>query len=97
MQRTNIYLSDGQLDALRRLGEQRGTPVAELVRQAVDRWIQDQGVRVVPGDEWQRRFDALLTRRKRVAARTKPPDAAVERDVARAVREVRRSRPARRP
>jgi Arc/MetJ-type ribon-helix-helix transcriptional regulator len=96
MRRTNIYLDDHQLDGLRRLAERRGRPVAELVREALDAWLDSQGVRAVPEDEWQRRFDDLLARR-RGRARTRPvkPET-VERDVLTAVREVRRARAARR-
>lgn len=96
MQRTNIYLSEPQLDSLRRLGEQRGMPVAELVREAVDAWLQAQGVRTIDGDEWSKRFDALLVRRRGTASRAAGSEEGVERDVALAVREVRRARAARR-
>jgi Ribbon-helix-helix protein, copG family len=96
MQRTNIYLSDEQLAALRAVASDRDVPVAVLVRQAVDAWLESEGLRVLPEDEWQRRFDALLRRRDEVAARVDVSEEDVERDVMEAVREVRRARAARR-
>jgi hypothetical protein len=94
MKRTNIYLSEDQLTTLQALGAQRGQPVAELVRQAVDQWLESQGVRVLAEDQWVQRFDALLARRR--AGRRRPPSrAVVDREVAAAVREVRRARTAR--
>jgi ribbon-helix-helix CopG family protein len=96
MQRTNIYLSEEQLEALRRVGESRDVPVASLVREAVDEWLDKQGVRAVPEDEWRRRFEALLRRRDRIAKERGFKKEDVERDVMAAVREVRRARSARR-
>lgn len=92
MIRTNIYLDEEQLGALRALSESRGEPVAALVRQAVDGWLAENGVRPIPADEWERRFDDLLSRRARVARRVKPAPARVERDVSAAVAEVRSAR-----
>lgn len=96
MRRTNIYLPDQQLDLLRRVSENRGRPVAELVRDAVDSWLAAQGIRAIPPDEWQARFDALLDRRGKIAERGGFSEEAVVRDVNAAVREVRRTRTARR-
>ena len=96
MQRTNIYLSDEQLAALKSLAAERDVPVAGLVRQAVDSWLDAQGVRVLGEDEWQRRFDALLDRRRRLAEEIDVSPEAVERDVLAAVKEVRRTHAARR-
>lgn len=96
MKRTNIYLDDEQLELLRGLGERRGEPVASLVREAVDAWLEAQGARRLPEDEWERRFDALLERRRRIAEEGGFDEAEVERDVMQAVREVRRARAARR-
>lgn len=67
VQRTNVYLEDQQLAMLRQLGAQRGEPVAGLVREAVDEWLERRGVRPVNEDEWQRRFTALLDRRAAIA------------------------------
>lgn len=92
----NIYLSEEQLATLQSLGDQRGVPMSELVRQAIDEWLRSQGVRVLEEDEWARRFDSLLARRRKVARGRSPSPAAVDQDVAAAVREVRRARAARR-
>jgi hypothetical protein len=96
MKRTNVYLSEDQLDALRRVGAARGAAVAELVREAIDDWLQANGVRRVSPSDWQRRFDDLLARRSRTAREGDFEAAAVERDVMQAVREAREARAARR-
>jgi predicted DNA-binding protein len=96
MRRTNIYLEEQQLDLLRGLADRRGKPVAELVREAVDSWLDSQDARRVSPDEWEERFDALLARRARIAKERGFQPAEVERDVMDAVREVRRARAARR-
>jgi hypothetical protein len=96
MKRTNIYLDDEQLELLRGLGERRGAPVAALVREAIDAWLEAQGARRLPQDEWERRFADLLERRDRIAKEHGFDEAEVERDVMDAVREVRRARAARR-
>jgi hypothetical protein len=97
MERTNIYLDDRELAALRSLSRQTGRPVAALVREAVDQWLEAHGVEVIAEDEWSRRFAALLDRRGRLAAAERWTDAGIEADVARAIAEVRGSRAARRP
>jgi hypothetical protein len=96
MRRTNIYLSEEQLRALKALGESRGEPVSGLVREALDEYLRAQGVQVLDADEWQKRFDALLERRDRIAKKRGFKEKDVERDVAEAVREVRKARAARR-
>ena len=96
MQRTNVYVTERQLDALRRVGERRGQPVAVLIREAVDAWLEANGVRPVADDEWARRFDALLDRRRTIADESGFSAETAERDVMEAVREVRKARPARR-
>jgi Ribbon-helix-helix protein, copG family len=92
MKRTNVYLGTDQLERLRLLGERRGLPVAELVRQAIDSWLETQGVRAVTEDEWQRRFDALIERRRGVAAELGVDEERLRRDVALAVRDARKAR-----
>jgi hypothetical protein len=96
MRRTNIYLDEDQLQTLRLLGEQRGVPVAALVREAVDAWLRAQGVRKIDDDEWKRRFDALFEERRKIAQERGFDPEQVERDVMAAVREVRKARTARR-
>lgn len=97
MKRTNIYLDDGQLDTLRRLGERRGQPVAAMIREAVDAWLATQGARPIPRDEWEHRFDAILKRRPKDGSQRQPSEDEVMRDVMVAVEEVRKARSARRP
>ena len=96
MRRTNIYLDDRQLELLRGLSDTQGRPVAELVREAVDEWLESQGARRLSPDEWEMRFDALLGRRSQLARERGFDPAEVERDVMDAVREIRRARSARR-
>jgi Ribbon-helix-helix protein, copG family len=92
MRRTNIYLDDRQLAALRGVADSRRSTVAALVREAVDEWLERNGVRSVEPDEWSRRFEALMTRRARTAASEGWRDEEIERDVTAAVAEVRRAR-----
>ncbi|MBA2262588.1 MAG: hypothetical protein H0W03_07960 [Solirubrobacterales bacterium] len=92
MRRTNIYLEDGQLEALRRVGEQRAASVAELVREAVDEWLHMRGVTPVDEDAWQRRFDDLLSKRREIADRLALHPEEVDARVSEAVREVRSAR-----
>jgi hypothetical protein len=94
MRRTNVYLSDDQLEALRHLGARRGEPVAQLVREAVDAWLSSQNVRVVSEEDWRRRFGELLGRRAAIARERHWTEEEVERDVTDAIREVRRARAA---
>lgn len=94
MQRTNIYLADEQLAMLRQLGAQRGEPVAGLVRQAVNEWLERRGVRLVVEDEWRARFTALLDRRADVAERLGADEARVAADVTDALSELRSERAA---
>jgi hypothetical protein len=95
MERTNIYLSERELTALRRLSRQTGRPVAHLVREAVDAWLDGQGVRVVADDDWAERLGQLLDRGRRIAETQGWRQEDVDRDVAEAVAEVRRMRRAR--
>lgn len=95
MQRTNIYLDERQLSLLRALSGQRSQAVAVLVREAVDAWLDLQGVQVVDSDEWDRRFRALLQRRAEVATAEGFDEQAVRRDVTAAVAQVRSERRAR--
>lgn len=92
MRRTNIYLEDRQLTALKAVAESRGESVAALIRGALDKWLADQGVEVLGKDEWERRFDSLLSRRRSRARQEKFAEPDVEREVALAVQEVRAAR-----
>src|SRR5512138_1705851 len=97
MKRTNIYLEDAQLDLLGRVAEEQGTSVASLVRSAVDLWLLRQNAKPIPEDEWKRRFDRLMARRRAIARERGFRQEDVDRDVMKAVREVRKARRARRP
>lgn len=96
MQRTNIYLEERQLESLKAMARHRGEPVAGLVRAALDEWLEARGVRQLEPGEWDRRFDALISRREEAAASSELDEQTVEREVLTAVREARGSRPARR-
>jgi len=96
MKRTNVYLDDRQLGLLRALSATRGQPVAALVREAVDAWLESQGVREVPEEEWDRRFDEMMERRRKIWAELGISEEEAERDIAEAIREVREERAARR-
>jgi hypothetical protein len=76
-----VYLDERQIDLLRLLGAQRGVAMAALLREAIDRYLEAQGVRRVDEDEWRRRFDALLTERHTIAEKLGLPEEQVERDV----------------
>jgi hypothetical protein len=94
MKRTNIYLAEDELAALQVLGRRQGRPVAALVREAIDQWLEGQGVRPIDEAEWSQRFVQLLGRRRRLAAEAGWTQEDVDRDVARAVAEVRKARTA---
>lgn len=96
MRRTNIYLDDADLQALRAVGSSQGRAVADLVREAVAEWLEKHGVRRIDEGEWQRRFGELLSRRERVEAEAGWDPGRVEADVAAAIAEVREARAARR-
>lgn len=40
--RTNVYLTDEQRNALTKLSDETGAPVAELVRRAIDLYLEKQ-------------------------------------------------------
>ena len=94
MRRTNIYLDDRQHRLLRVLADARGEPVAALVREAVDAWLQSQGVKELGEEDWRRRFEALLERRRKIWSELDISEEELERDVSAAVREVREARAA---
>jgi hypothetical protein len=96
MKRTNIYLDDIQATLLRQVSDLRGEPVAVLVREAIDAWLEAQGVRTIGPDEWSRRLDALLGRRAKIAQAAGFDVSEVDTDVLAAVRQERRRRAARR-
>jgi len=42
MRRTALFLKEEQLKKLQKLSEKTGAPVAELVRRAIDRYLQER-------------------------------------------------------
>ncbi|MHB8575050.1 MAG: ribbon-helix-helix domain-containing protein [Dehalococcoidia bacterium] len=86
MRRTNIYLSDDQVRALRYLAADEHQSVAALVRQAVDKYLV--GVLPADGQTSRQRFDDLV---RRVQARQTSAISGdeIEADITRARAEVR--------
>ena len=85
MQRTNIYLDEDQVRALKHLAAEHEQSVAELVRQAVDNYLAQE----FDNDEvWQQRMSNLV---KRLRERNSPEAtlAEVEADISLAREEVR--------
>ena len=94
MERTNIYLAEHEVAALRMISRRTGRPVAALVREAVDAWLDAQGIRVVGEDRVDPQVRRAARRRGRLAAAEGWTEEGIAPDVARAVSEVRRSRAA---
>lgn len=91
-QRTNVYLDQEQLTALKLIALDEHASVADLVRQAVDRLLAEKMGR---GSGWSERLGATLGRlRSRLPAEVSPAE--VDADVDAALDEVRRERRARR-
>jgi predicted DNA-binding protein len=42
MKRTALFLKEKQLNKLQKLSEKTGAPVAELIRRAIDRYLQER-------------------------------------------------------
>lgn len=84
MSSLQVPLPVDRLDQLRQLARRSGTTVEDLVRQAVEEWLDAVGEQA--GGQWQQRLSELLDRR----ASGPPSDPAeVDRDVADAVSDVR--------
>ena len=85
LRRTNIYLEDDQLDALKVVAATRGSSFATIVRDAVDAYLRDQFV----GDPaWRTEFENLLDRvQSRLDRSIAPED--IEADITVARDEVR--------
>ncbi len=87
MQRTNVYLEEDQLRALKHLAAEERQSVADLVRQAVDAYLAR---RLTDDPAWQERLDALLERvRGRIPADI--PAEEIEADITAARAEVRQA------
>ena len=88
MQRTNIYLDEEQIRALKYLAVEEDKSLADLVREAVDRLLAERGA---ARTDWPARLDALLQRmRERLPQEVSPAE--VESDITRASDEARRAR-----
>jgi hypothetical protein len=85
MQRTNIYLEEEQLRALKHLAAEERQSVADLVRAAVDDYLARH---LADETLWRERLDTLLTR-VRSRAPSDTPSAEIEADVSMARDEVR--------
>jgi len=48
LKRTNIFLSEQQIARLGAISEQEGLSVAEIIRRAVDAWLDSRGVAQMP-------------------------------------------------
>ena len=88
MRRTNIYLDDDQLRALKHLAIEEQQSLAVLVRRAVDSFLAQ---RLRDQDDWGKRFDALV---KRIQSRVPGPvtPEKIEADITAAREEVRAAR-----
>lgn len=87
MRRTNIYLDEDQLRALRRRAADEGKSVATVVRQAVDQYL---GELRETDEAWRRSFAQLTERmQSRVPAGVPPEE--IEADITAARAEVRRA------
>ena len=85
MRRTNIYLDEDQLRALKHLAAEEQESLAVLVRRAVDAFLAE---RFKDQDGWGRRFDALVRRiQSRLPAAVTPEE--IEADITSARNEVR--------
>lgn len=88
MQRTNIYLDEDQVRALKHLAAEHEQSVAALVRQAVDDYLSREFAR---DDLWQQRMTDLLDRiRSRSQSDADPEE--IEKDISLAREEVRTAR-----
>jgi predicted transcriptional regulator len=87
MHRTNIYLEEEQLRALKHLAAEERQSVANLVREAVDDYLAR---RMADEALWRERFQTLIESvRSRIPAEV--PPAEIEADISAARDEVRRA------
>jgi hypothetical protein len=77
----------------------RGRSLGLLIDEALGEWLATRGIRLSPvrDDEWRRRLEAFVERRRGLAEERGWTDREVESDVDTAVKEVREARAARRP
>lgn len=85
LRRTNIYLEDDQLNALKVVAATRGSSFATVVRDAVDAYLRDQ---LVDDLVWRTELEALIDRvRSRIDPAITPEE--IEADITAAREEVR--------
>ena len=85
MQRTNVYLSEEQLQLLKHLAAEDRQSVATLVREAVDTYLTE---RLARDQAWDQRLTELVERvRRRVPASTSPEE--IEADITAARQDAR--------
>ena len=89
MRRTNIYLDEEQLKALKHRAAEDGKSVATLVRDAVDDYLVRERTAKADLDA---RWDALMARRRAIAAELDIPPEVIEADITAARQEVRELR-----
>ena|SRR5947208_7881894 len=92
VERMQILLPERERRLLRQVAKQSGRPVAELVREAIEAWLEAHGVREIDDDEWQQRFSALLEKGRGRARELGVSEEDVEADVAAATAEVKARR-----
>ena len=87
MHRTNIYLDEDQLRALKHLAAEDRQSVSDLVREAVDAYLAR---RLMDDTAWRERFDRLFERvHSRIPATISPEE--IEADITAAREEVRQA------
>ncbi|MSQ26773.1 MAG: hypothetical protein EXR51_01370 [Dehalococcoidia bacterium] len=92
MNRTNIYLDDDQIQALKLLATQDRCSTSEVVRKAVDSYL---AVRLAKDGPWKQRLVDFM---ERIQSRIPSVDSTEEltTEIAQAVQEVRKSAASRR-
>jgi hypothetical protein len=87
MQRTNIYLDERQLRSLKHLAAEQRQSMADLVRSAIDDYLEKRIVDEVWRTEWT---DLLAQSHSRVPTAIAPDE--IEDDITQASAEVRQAR-----
>jgi len=95
MKRTNVYLDEDELKLLKHIAVEEGRSFSDVVRQALQQFLQNYRVRPalhkIPKQEWERRLEALLKRVQRRIAENKLPEE-IEAEITKASQEVRLAR-----
>lgn len=95
MKRTNVYLNEDELKLLKHIAVEEGRSFSDVVREALQQFLQNYRVRPaphkIPKQEWESRLEALLKRVQRRIAETKLPEG-IEAEITKASQEVRLAR-----